>query len=95
MANDFSRNPWVIDTAFSAKPAAITPLTSVMIDHFEFCDYTLDTDSVTVQDFTGGVLWDDNGASDLRTIRSGTVGNVRGILVPTLSSGKLLVFFKH
>lgn len=95
MANDFARNPWVIDTPFAVAPSPIIELSSVPIDHFEFLGYQVDTDSVVVNDNTGGLLWADNGAADLRNVRSGTIGPSRGVLVPTLTAGKLLVYFKH
>lgn len=89
MANNLTTNPWVIDTAGAAL---LWPAT-VFVDHFEFANYTADTDTVVVKNRAGINAWSDNGASDLRTIRSGHIGAVHGGLsVPTLSSGLLYIY---
>lgn len=90
MANRLTENPFVIDTA----SANVLFKGNIEVDYFEFTGYALDTDNVIVQDNAGNLIWQENGASDLRNVRSGHVGYIRGLIVPTLTSGKLLVFFK-
>lgn len=90
MANRLTENPFVIDTA----GATVLFKGNINVDYFEFSGYALDTDNVIVNDNSGNLVWQENGASDLRNVRSGHVGWIQGLTVPTLSSGKLLVFFK-
>lgn len=90
MANRLTENPFVIDTA----GAAAIFKTNIQVEYFEFVGYNLDTDNVIVQDGAGNLIWQENGASDLRNVRSGRIGWVQGLTVPTLSAGKLLVFFR-
>lgn len=90
MANALAGNPAVIDTA----GAAVLFQTNLQIIQFEFIDYALDTDQVTVQDRFGRLLWRANGAADLSPVRSGKIGYVTGLAVPTLSAGKLFIWFE-
>lgn len=89
MANRLGVNPMVIDT----PGAAILFSSNIEIIQLEFIDYGLDTDQITVQDRFGNLVWRANGASDLRPIVSGRLGLINGLAVPTLSAGKLFVWF--
>lgn len=89
MANQLAERPWIIDT-----PGATVLFAGRMkIDHFLFAGYAADTDNVTVTDANGHVIWVENGASDLHSIGTRTIGWVNGLIVPTLTSGKLYIYF--
>jgi hypothetical protein len=91
MANSLTTNPWVIDTA----GAAILFNGDVYVKHFEFAGYSAQFSAVSVQDRFGKVIWSATGAQDLTEVRSGDVGWVHGIAVPTLeNSGILRIYFK-
>lgn len=90
MANQLGSNPWVIDTPGPALLFA----TNVKAAHFEFSQYAADTDNVIVVDRFGKEVWAANGNVDLSPVESFTVEWIHGISVPTLSSGKLRVYFK-
>lgn len=88
MANDISGRPWVLDT----------PGTSIIwpfwtkVDHFEFADYNLDTDTVFLTDINGKRVWDNNGASDLRSLVSQKIDWIQGLKMPTLTAGRVFVY---
>lgn len=88
MANVLTANPWVVDTA-SATPIFKT---YAKIRHIEFADYALDTDNCLVTDQNGVRVFSENGAADLRNVRSGHIGWVNGVIVPTLTSGKVYIY---
>lgn len=90
MANQMAELPWAIDT----PSASLLFSTMVFVEHFEFVGYALDTDSVIVQNKNGQVVWQNNGAADLRNVISAKIGDVNGLKVTTLTSGKLLVYFR-
>jgi hypothetical protein len=89
MPNSLTSNPWVIDT----PGAAILFAGDVYIEHMEWSQYQAAA-TCTVQDRFGKVIWQPGPASDLEEVRTGKVEKVHGISVPTLSSGKLWVYFK-
>ena len=91
MANDMSTNPWILDTT---KTAPEDPFRcTVYVDHFEWVEYTGDTDTVTIKNGAGKEIWKANGASDLQEVRSGHVGTVfGGLFVSAMTAGKIRVF---
>ena len=92
MANDLTANPWIFDTVGEATGYKGG---NVKVRHFEYSDYTAETDGVVVVDRNGRVVWTNNGASDLQEVRSGNIGWVKnGLYVSTLSSGKLKVYIE-
>lgn len=76
MANDIAANPWSLDTV----GATIIWPSWIKVAHFEMIDYTVDTDTVQLQDRNGRVVWEGNGASDLRPIVSMRVGWINGLV---------------
>lgn len=98
MANQTKSNPWIIDTT-SASVIYSPPFHGVQ---FEFIEYTQDTDDVEIWDRNGNIIAYLNGASDLRTVRSGKISWVEGIKVPVtkkdsttnMAHGKLLIYFE-
>jgi hypothetical protein len=85
----------------SAADVAAAPLTVFngwcKISHFEFSDYTAGTtDSATLNDLLGNTVWDPTGATDKEEVRSGRVGDIYGLVVPTagISTGNVLVYFE-
>lgn len=90
MANDLRRNPWIIDT----PGAGVLYSSRIFVKQFQFMQYLNDTDNVVVQDKNGREVWAENGAADLETVRSGAVGAIEGLIVPTLVNGKLLIYIK-
>lgn len=90
MANDISGNPLIIDTAAATN---VWPQGgNLNVRHFEFVDYAAGTDNVIVTDRNGRRVWSANGTADLDNIISQEIGWIRGLIVPTLSSGKLYVY---
>jgi len=70
--------------------------TNVKVGQFEWVGYTQATDVLTVTDTSGRLVWQADGKADLDTIRSGTVGWVRGGLILTaMTSGILLVYMAN
>ena len=99
MANDFTINPWTLDTVV----ADFTDLTKVwgsaaFIDHFEFVDYTLDTDACQIVDRNGKVIWEGNGESDFSPVVSGKIGVVQGgirLAALTNAASRVRVYMLH
>ncbi len=90
MANQIASLPWAIDTASATDIAS----GYMLIAHFEFVGYALDTDNVVVHDTNGRVVWQANGLDNLAPVASEYIGTIQGLRVPTLSAGKLLVFIE-
>jgi len=74
--------------------AGTTPIFThmVKVEHIEFINYTADTDTCTVLDGTDRKVWEGNGASDLRAVRSGKIGWVDGIKVTACSAGEVRIY---
>lgn len=92
MANDFSANPWVIDTAYSNIPSA-GHITGSMcrVASMTWSDMAAGA-TIAVKDRNGKLIADStNQATANVTIVLGTPSWVEGLFVPTLSSGKLSV----
>lgn len=90
MANKLSINPWIIDTA----GASILYVTDIEVRHFEFTGYGAQGSQCIVQDRFGNNVWVGLGAADLEEVRSGPVGWIYGLAVPTLENGGVLrVYF--
>lgn len=63
----------------------------------EFCGYTLDTDTATVDRYNTKDFAILNGAADLQTVRSGVVGwTVDGLLIPNngIPHGELKIYHR-
>ncbi len=86
MANSMTTNPWVVDTA----GASILFTPDVEVRHFEYTGYAAQGSNVTVQDRFGKNIWVGLGAADQEEVRSGPIGWVHGISVPTLQNGGIL-----
>lgn len=93
MAVDVTTNPWIVPFG-DVSGNKIWP-SNVFVEHFEFVDYGLDTDSVTVKNGAGKVVWKANGAADLQEVRSGKIGIVHGgMIVDQMSAGTLRVYIR-
>jgi hypothetical protein len=77
MANKQTDNPWTLDTAASG---VVINKNYIKIRHIEMIDYTVDTDTVVLKNQLGDVIWEGNGASDLRPVRSGNIGWINGLI---------------
>jgi hypothetical protein len=88
MANILTANPWVVDTA-SATPIFKT---YAKLRHIEFNSYAVDADNCVVTDQNGVTIWVGNGNAALEAERSGNIGWVNGVIVPTLTAGKILIY---
>jgi hypothetical protein len=82
MANEITGNPWTLDTT----GLGLVWQGNIRVDHFEMIDYTADADVVVLKDQAGRVVWEGNGAVDLRPVKSGSIGWVYGGLVFASSS---------
>lgn len=91
MANDFSANPWNIDTAF-ATPVAKNHITNnqIFVKSITWSDMAAGA-QVIVQDRNGKVIQDSISVTANTTIIMNNPGWVLGMQVPTLTSGKLSV----
>ena len=91
MANDLGANPWVIDT----PGASVLFKHEIRITQLAFCEYTTGpTDQVIVEDQNGHLVWEANGNTDKDMMKGFDCGWVNGLIVPTLTSGKLLIYIK-
>jgi hypothetical protein len=90
MANKLAQNPMYIDTPSS------TPIvtTAYKIRHIEFVGFGADTDQCIVENANGITIAELLGASagGDGAVRTGSVGWVDGIIVPTLTSGVCLIY---
>ena len=94
MANDMTRNPWVLDTVGTIWGTVDQPL-PCEINQVEFAGYALDTDTCELQDLDSKTIWIGNGASDLETVRSGKLGVIhKGVKLTTLTAGKVYVYIR-
>jgi len=64
----------------------------IKVVQFEFQGYGAGTDSVTVTDRNGVIVWQTTGESDLSNERSGRVGWCNGLIVTQLTSGRLIIY---
>lgn len=88
MANRIAQNPMYIDTP------GTTPIVSTgyKIKHIEFVGYAGYSDHAIVTNLNGVTVAELTAASDLQEVRTATIGWVDGIVVPTLTSGALLIY---
>ena len=94
MANDMSRNPWVLDNVGTVWGTTAQPL-PVEIIQIEFAGYNVNTDACVIQDLDSKVIWQGDGASDLSTVRSGKIGTVhKGVKLTTLTAGKVFIYVR-
>jgi hypothetical protein len=92
MANQLAQNPMYIDTP-SPYPVVKT---AYKIHHIEYVGFGSATDTVVVQNANGRMITELMGeaAGGYTAVRTGNVGWVDGIMVPTLTAGAVLIFFE-
>lgn len=92
MANHLAQNPMSIDTP-SPNPIVTG---AYKIRHIEFVGFAANTDSAIVENGNGRVITEMLGASagGDGVVRTGNIGWVDGIIVPTLTAGVVLIFFE-
>lgn len=92
MANDFSANPWTVDTTF-ATPIAKNHITNCMIfiKSITWSDQVAAGDQVIIQDRNGKIIQDAKAQGANTPIILNNPGWVEGLQVPTLVSGKLSI----
>jgi hypothetical protein len=92
VANQLAQNPMVIDTP------SPTPIVkgAYKLKHIEFVGFAASTDTCIVEKANGTVITEMVGASagGDGVVRTGNIGWVDGIIVPTLTSGLCLIFFE-
>lgn len=91
MANDFSANPWSVDTVF-ATPVAKNHITNNMIyiKSITWSDMAAGA-QVIVQDRNSKPIQDSISVTANTTVIMNNPGWVEGLQVPTLTSGKLSI----
>lgn len=89
MAAQLSANPW---TVAAADAGTVNITGKVKIRHIEFVGYNAITDVCEVTNTNGLVIWDGHGAADFEVVRSGPIGWVTGVKVPTISSGYVRIY---
>jgi hypothetical protein len=93
MANDISANPWKIDT----PGASVIYAFPVKVMNINWSNYTITSaQNLVVQDSNGKDIVNSTtgaaGASgQLQVLNTGPLGWVRGIKVPTLTSGEVTI----
>lgn len=92
MANDFTGNPWVIDTAYSTLPSpghiAGSMVKAISVT---WSDSTLAADQVIMTQVNGKPIVDAKaGVANAPPVIIAQPSWVRGILVPTLAAGTKL-----
>lgn len=88
MANDVSSTPMVLDT----PGATVLWPAQLNVEHFEFVNYAAQGNQVVIQGIDGKIKWSVTGAADLQEVRSGKVKWINGLVLSTLSAGKVLVY---
>jgi len=88
VANQLANTPWKIDT----PGAGILYSGWMKIAQFEFI-YVAQGDTVTVTDSLGNLVYNATGVTDGETQRSGKIGNILGLIVPTLTGGGSLLVY--
>lgn len=89
MANDFTGNPWVIDTVMaSAYPSA------VFIEDVTWDEQANINDQLVIKRRNGSLILDTKAPAANTYQRTGKIGHVEGFQVTTLSSGKVFVYIK-
>lgn len=95
MANDLTKNPWVVDTA--AAGAILTAWADVR--SIQWIGATTAGHEAVVQDQDGRVIWRRlaQGANqNFETEFEGRFGRrINGLIVPTLASGTLYITFAY
>jgi len=90
MSNIITQNPAIIDT----PGATVFFPKGCKLKHMEWSGYLAGATCV-VNNGLGNLVWNPDPASDLEEVRTAAIGWVdTGLIVPTLTSGKLLVFFE-
>jgi len=94
---DVSTNPISIDAADVVAGAVIVWLGNVRVKNIEMEKYTADTDIAIINNLAGKPFWNGNGASDLRTVRSGDLGwCIGGIRIPQngITNGSVRIYIR-
>lgn len=97
MANDFTSNPWLIDTAYSTIPSP-GHITGSMIKAISitWSDTTNAADQVIIKDRNGKTIVDAKaGQASAPALIVATPSWVNGIFVPTLAAGSKLSIAIH
>jgi len=92
MANDFTANPWTIDTAYSTLPSPGHIVGSmVKAISITWSDQLAAGDQVVIKDRNGKIIVDAKAQAANTAIILATPSWVQGLFVPTLASGKLSI----
>jgi hypothetical protein len=97
MANDFTGNPWSIDTAYSTIPSPGHIVGSmVKVISITWSDTTNAADQVIIKDRNGRVIVDAKaGQASAPSIIVATPSWVQGLFVPTLAANSKLSITVH
>lgn len=92
MANDFTENPWFIDTPYSTAPSPghITQ-SRIKAISITWSDQVAAGDQVIIKNRNGKVIVDAKAQAANTAIILSVPSWVNGLFVPTLTSGKLSV----
>jgi hypothetical protein len=93
LANQFQTRQWYVDTPYSS-PVQLSPGVPVYIKQIEFANYNVYSDYCVVEDGNGNQVWRGQGSEELNTQRSGDIGWVTGVLVPTITAGNVNIYLK-
>jgi len=92
MANDFTVNPWSIDTAYSTPPSAGHIVSSqIKAISITWSDQVAAGDQVVIKDRNGKIIVDAKAQAANTAIILASPSWVSGLFVPTLVSGKLSI----
>jgi hypothetical protein len=89
MANDFTGNPWIIDTVMASAYPFV-----VFIQDLTWDEQTAGGDQLVIKRKNGNLIIDTKASAANASQRFGRVDHVEGFQVTTLGSGKVMVFIK-
>jgi hypothetical protein len=90
MGNQLATNPWVFDTA----GASIVYQNDIYAAHFEWAGYNAQADNVKIKDRFGKIVWEATGKADLSLVESFTLEWLHGLVIDTLTAGRVRLFFE-
>lgn len=85
-------NPWLFTSGDAGSTVWFK--TDIHACHFEWAGYAAQGNKVVVKDRLGKAVWRATGKADLSLVESFTLDWLHGLVVDTLDSGELRVFFE-
>ncbi len=90
MSNDLTQNPWIIDTAASTT---ISTDNNLKLNYVRWVNATTSGHQCVIQNEDGMVIWESYANAANYVERDQLKRTINGMIVPTLDSGKLYIYF--